>query len=370
MNISKQIKKGQILIIVLVTMMVLGIILVSTTSILIKDSQISQSTNKYEELNTYAEKMAFQLGLQYANPQKRNLNISIYASEPETSKMNTDISNLFETIGWKTVNSCIIDPTIENCYECNIAFDESISGKFTDEDLNTDLSNPSNVKAIARICDSYSIKNAELFKDELLVFNLSGVSTNTIESKTYQISWESNEKLKNIGIEVSVDFSYKARGIENYGTIKSIYKPISSNEILNDLNLNNNKYISFTGTGDSFEFRLENFENSLKTTDGYFKHFSDDDFEITNYKQIRLRPIIKSVMPIAMKISMKTLEEPIEIVQGRSIEVTTYEQAEDIETETEGGFRGSQASIISTVPATKFSGLFDYVLKNETTTIL
>lgn len=365
----KETKKGQILIIVLVTMMVLGIILISTTSILIKDTQISQSTNKYEELNAYAEKMAFQLGIKYANPQKDNIKISTYASEAEMSEMSSEISDLFRILGLETNNTCGKDTTLDTCYKCDISFDESVSQQYSDEDIDTQLSNPKDMKAIARICDSFNIENAELFKDEILVFSLAGVAKDIVENKTFQISWENNEKLRNIGIEVSIDFTYKARDIENYGTIKSVYKPNNSNLFPLNLNSNNNSYITFSGTGESFNFKLNDLETSLKDNNGYFKHFHDNNIQIINYKQIRVRPILKSDIPIAMKISMKILENPpIRIVQGRSIEVTTYEQSNNIQTETDGGFRGPQASVISTVPAAKFSGLFDYVLKNDNTT--
>lgn len=370
MNILKfqfrETKKAQVLVIVLVTMMVLSIILVSTTVNLIKDSEITQSNNKYEALNTFAEKMAYQLGIQYANPQKNNLNISIFATPLESEEMSEQISDLLKDLGWETNNTCQIEDT---CYKCNVSFDDSISDQFIDEGVNSQTTNPIDIKAIARICDSYEIRNAELFKDEILVYGLGGIDTNIIDGKTFQVSWEPNEKLRNLALELSVDFIYTSRGISNYGTVKSVFKSPTSNIFSGSLNSNNSNYIEFLNTSEnSFNFSLSNFEAWLNSKEGYFKHFHNNDLDITSYKQLRFRPILNSDIPVAMDISIRTSDMPqLSRVQGRSIEVTIYEQPSDVETEAEGGFRGPQASVISTVPATKFSGLFDYVLKNETT---
>jgi hypothetical protein len=368
MNIPKALKKGQVLILVLLTMTVLAIILVSTSTNMIKDTELTQNTNKYETLNAYAERMAFDFGLEFANPQKNNFNVSVFSEIPAAENASSRLKKLLEEAGWKTQNTCEL---VNNCYSCDIEFDEANINNFIDDNNKIDdqITNPKDLKAVAKICDSKDIKNAEVFKDEILIFDLEGLAKNTIESRNFQIDWESNDRLRDMAMEVSIDFVYSI-GAENfYGTTKAIYKASSSNIFNGTLNNGNSDYLKFTNGGENtFRFNLSDFQNSLNTNSGYFKHFHNNNLIINRYTQIRLRPLLKASNPVSVKVSFGTVETPpMDKVQGRSIEILVYEQSQEAKYETSGGFRGSQAIVLSTVPAAKLSGLFDYVLKNDNT---
>lgn len=366
MNISKHLKKGQVLVMVLITMMVLGIIIVSTSSNLVKDIQSTQETNRYETLNAYAERMAFELGLEFANPLKNNFSISVFSEVPAAENASARLNTLLEESGWKTRNTCILK---NDCYSCDIEFDSTNLPQFEDSGINTQITNPQDLKAVAKICDSKEIKNAEVYKDEILVYDLTGINKSTIESKNFQIDWEQQDRLRDIAMEVSIDFVYKVGTESLYGTTKAIYKPTTSSIFGANLNSENQTYIPFTNTGDSsFRFNLSNFESNLNNSNGYFKHLKGGTISIERYSKIRIRPVIKSNTPVAVKISVGTAETPpMDKVQGRTIEILVYEESQDVNIETGGGFRGSQALVISTVPAAKMSGLFDYILKNDNT---
>lgn len=371
-------KKGQILIIVLVIIMIVATIVVSITNVFIKDTQNTAETNKYNAIYSVAENLAIQLGLKFGNPTNSN-RIELFS---EDTGENT-LKGFLVGTGFKLKDgscSAFQKDGLYPCYKCGVEREVIDTIETEEETVPVDvLLSESKLEGTIDLCDTPFIENAEVGKDEILLFDLEDVeATNSLEGE-YTISIIKNSinpQSATLFLELTIDFTYKPEGgSEKTATVKRVIQVQNTNNLFsNNINTNaiNTKYIPIETDSDTdnifFTFNVQNIITKIqdedKTQPGYLFHSYpiDSKIEVVKLNQIRIKPYMRPDSGGRLKLGIKTNNNQINITQGRRIEANIFELKDGVQT-------GSQAFVVSTIPAIKYPTFFDYVIKTGELTV-
>lgn len=358
-------KRGQILVIVLVIITVIAIGVVSTTNVLIKDTQNTDQENRYNTIFSVAEDLAIQFGLKFGNPGSSN-RVEVFGE-------GTFVDFLDGT-GFKIREGSCSEITKDGeypCFQCEVEREE-----VSEENDATALNKEANLGGTVSVCDTPYIENAEVNKDEILVFNLEEAAPEDSLDGIYTLSILKNSitpQNATLFLEVTADFTYKVipSGEERNASVKRLIQ-VQTNGTLFNNSINSNpvnlKYITVTGNHDAEYFRYNfnvatieaNIENETDTNAGYIYHMYPQgaDIDVIKINQLRIKPYMRPNSGGRLRIGIRTDNPQIEITQGRTIEANIYEIQDGVQT-------GSQAIVKSTIPATKFPTFFDYIIKTN-----
>ncbi|MBP9758118.1 hypothetical protein KBD45_00345 [Candidatus Dojkabacteria bacterium] len=378
-------KQGQILIIVLVMVMVVAIIVVSTTNIFLKDTQNTAKSNKYNALYSVAEDLAIQLGLKFGNPSNSS-RIELFSE----SNGEETFGDFLTGTGFKIqTGSCdaFQKDGLYPCYKCNVERIAPAELEIEEsEALPIDpLLSESTLEGTIDLCDTPFIENAEVAKDEILLFDLEGAENAESLEGEYSLSILKNSispQNSTLFLEVTIDFLYQieADGTQKNATVKRVIQvaPIpngsDSDLFRDDINSNivNSKYISLDESSDDdniiYTFDIEDIVTNIQEEDkseaGYLFHSypADSTIEVLKLNQIRIKPYMRPDSGGRLRLGIKTDNDQIDITQGRRISANILELKEGVQT-------GSQAYVVSTIPAIKFPTFFDYVIKTSDLTV-
>lgn len=364
-------QKGQILIMVMIMIMIIAIITVSVTNNLIKERGNSIQTARFNALQVMAEDLSIQFGMEYGNPTSVN-RIEVFNESTFNDFVTNTEFNIVQEGGVNKCTTAVKDGGF-NCYQCEIERTKIPAGE-----ENSQLNPESKIKGILSACDAPSIENADVFKDEILVFDLEDADANQTKTGIYTVSILRNSvkpATANIALEVGIDFSYiDSTGQEKISAVKRI---MDYNNLFPTAasNAENTRYIPITEDDSDADYKKYIFDmqaviNSIQSNanQGYLSHLLPDGttINVTKVNQIRLKPYMKSnsAQPGEgrVKIGIETDNTNIQITQGRRIEANIYEES------ITGQTVGSQAVVVSTIPAIKFPTIFDYVIKTNNVT--
>jgi hypothetical protein len=361
-------RKGQILIIVLIMIMIIAIVIVSVSNNLIKNNQLTSQDARYNTLQAMAEDLSIQFGMEYGNPGNSE-RVEVFNEDTFTDF----VSNIdYEIIQEAGVNKC--QNTLKegkfSCYQCEIQR-KNITGE-----ENSAINSEAIIRGVLSACDTPLIENAEVRKDEILVFDLQGSDNAQTKQGVYTLSIQKNSikpASASLAIEVAIDFNYTdSSGKDQISSVKRI---IDYNNLFPTVNSNieNTRYIPITVDNSNTEyikyiFDINSVINNIanNANQGYLSHLLPDGstINVTKINQIRLKPYMKpnSAEPGdgSVKLSIETMNAYINITQGRRIEANIYEVSS-----VTGEVIGSQALVVSTVPAIIYPTIFDYVMKTN-----
>lgn len=337
---KNQLKSGQILVIILIVMLVLGIIVVSVTNNIIRDISQSRQNTQYESLYSVSEKHV--LNLAQSLPIGEVLGTEELTDEVKAILTDTSINiNNLET-------ECVEDITLINrtAIICEV-FDDT-NPELTDSELRI------------RVIDSPFLENVPVAKDETVVFKIepSIFSTGGGNSSLVTVSLGGegiNDANYNIALEVMYDFKYIDRdGDEQYSTVRVVF----DKEPLLFSNLQDEFFLIKKINPNSFTFDYNaDFENRIKAS--YLGSLVPSSSAITPV-QFRFKPIIHTANPEDIPTILLNVETaPVQnIIQSRIFEATSF-------TVKDGEIFGAQAFVEASVPAYKIPSIFDYVLRSN-----
>lgn len=371
--------KGQILIIVMVLMAIIAVIIVSITNTMITNTQNTAEDSRFATIYSFAEDLSIQFGRAFGNPAK----ISILSEAEETS-----IESFLTTVGYrlKEVNGSKCDygvprPADDPKYTCTVCNIERIPLIEESDAVSTDAT----IEGILSVCDTPFIDNAEVAKDEILIFDLEGVADNITRSGAYTISVDNTSLASGakLALEVAIDFTFRdtvtgkidiatAKTLINYRN-SNLFPASGANNAYTDPD--NTRYVVIPSptTQDNkvlYTFNINSGANSFinRVQDSgdtsYISHLypEGNTIQVVRINQIRLKPYMEATASESkVKLGISTTNSNINITQGRRVEANLVEKS--ILT---GEIIGSQAIVVSTVPAVKYPTLFDYVLKTNT----
>jgi hypothetical protein len=353
-------KKAQVLVMVLITMMVLAIILISVVSNSIKDTRDTRNSIIYETLYAVAEKNTIDV---------------IHSFKDIFVKLDKEslVAHL-ENLGYDTS-----DITCEE----NVSKNECIMCKFKDEATQKYFANqlgdePQSV--IMNVCDSKELRSIETINGNHVFFNLIGsgkdASGNPVNLINFDVNWESvnNKSLPQFAMETILDIKFKdVSGQYQYTSLRAVYK--NSSGIFSDLIENqspNAEYIQFSSIPQGLHFTIDKnkISNILKSdtaVTSYARYLSNKTNPELEFIGARFKPLFDNgTKDSAIKISVKATDafnSPLDnISQSRYVQTITYINDPDTQV---NDIQGSQASVETGIPLYQPPGIFDYILRSD-----
>ncbi|MBD3363091.1 hypothetical protein GF362_05205 [Candidatus Dojkabacteria bacterium] len=324
-NLFKKINhnlKGQILVIILIVMLVLGITVITVTNNVIRDISQSKQNTQYESL--------------YSTAEKHVLNIA--QSLPSDNVTPTNVQTTLEDSGFDDVS-------------CDTADDDSPDSPSVICSV-TDPTNPvDDAELQIKVKDSPHIIRAVLAKDEIIAFKLNGDLEG--HGQTLDVTMEGEG---DIAIEVILDFKYN--GASEYNAVRGVY----DRNLSVFTNLQDNVFdMPITGTGDGFYIDYDSLKSNIASS--YLANFTTGDPGDIELLQFRFRPIIKTGDPNSMPtIYLSVINSDTNfnqaIMQSRVFDATSYVMKD-------GKIFGSQAFATASLPLHKYPSILDYVLRSH-----
>jgi hypothetical protein len=333
---SKQ--KGQILVIVLIVMMILGITIVAITNNVSRDVKQSASTQYYERLYTKSEDLVFQITQteEMLNPESVEAEFiqEVFSKEVENL---IDCSQEFSFFNTKSIISC--------------------SGV----DTNTDSANETTT---LRITESPFLEEVLLSKDDFVILKIDPALINPssqFHDNVFNVVL-TGEGIDNpnidMAIEVVLDFAYTdLTNTQQYSTVRGIFDRTGNMfpDLINDYFVFNS---SETGpVKNSFTFAYRTLTNNIQN--GLFRDLMNSN----NISPIGLRfkllykaPDKENVPNAYISVSH---DYPQPIVQTRMIEGTRSQ------TNTQGEFFGPQPRVRTSIPMMKIPAIMDYAIRTQ-----
>ncbi|MBP9758136.1 hypothetical protein KBD45_00435 [Candidatus Dojkabacteria bacterium] len=351
-------KKGQVLVMVLLTMMVLAIILISVINTSVKDRNETRNSLIYETIYSIAEKNTIDVVHSFKD---------IFAKLDKQS-----ILDQLETLGYDPADvDCTQDVVKTECVVCKFK-DESTSKYFANQYGENGQS------VMMNICDSKELRSIETTNGNHVFFNLvgSGIDANgqNIDDFTFNVNWESvaNTPISNFALEAILDIKYKdLNGEFQYTSLRSLYKNNSTKfpNLVQDESPNA-EYVRFIGSENGVSFKVDKKQISdlLKQQGAgtsYAKHLVNKTNPELEFIGARFKPLFDNGSPDnATKISVRAVDafgnSLDNISQSRFVQTTVFIKSP----EGEGtGIQGSQASVETGVPIYQPPGVFDYILR-------
>ena len=353
-------KKGQVLVMVLITMMVLAIILISIVNNSIKEGNETKNSLIYETIYSIAEKNTIDVVHSFKD---------IFAKLDKES-----ILGQLDSLGY--------DPADVECDQ-SAAKTECIVCKFKDEATQKYFANQfgeQGQSVVMNICDSKELRSIETVNGNHVFFNLIGSDKDAqgrnVDAFNFELSWESvgGKPLPNFAMEAILDIKYRdVNGNFQFTSLRSLYKNTSMKfpDLVQD-DSPNAEYIRFTGAGNGVSFQVDRKKISdlLKQGDAgtsYAKHLASKINPELSFIGARFKPVFDNGnKDITVKISAKALDiygKPLEnISQSRFVQTTVFIKDPDGEG---SQLQGSQASVETGVPIYQPPGIFDYILRSN-----
>lgn len=361
MDELKKLKKAQVLVMVLLTMMVLAIILISVINTSVKDRNDTRNSLIYETIYSIAEKNTIDIVHSFKD---------IFAKLDKES-----ILGQLESLGYDPADiECDQDVVKTDCVVC----------KFKDESTQKYFANQfgeDGQSVVINICDSKEIRSIETTNGNHVFFNLVGSGTNAqgqkVDDFTFDVNWENvaNKPVSNFALEVILDIKYKDLNNEfQYISLRSLFKNNSTKfpELVQDESPNA-EYVRFFGTENGVNFKVDKkrISDLLKQSGAgtsYAKHLVNKTNPELEFIGARFKPIFDNgTLDNTIKISVKASDvfgvSLDNISQSRFVQTTVYIKNPEGEGQ---GIQGPQASVETGVPLYQPPGIFDYILRAET----
>lgn len=319
-------KEGQILVIVLIVLMILGITIVGVTNNLIADTKESYQNTEYDSLYSIAESQVLNIA--------QNLDVKSSNFSRDISEILTQAGYPIDDIDCSVPSSIGVD--IIRAYRCQIS------------DID---SNDANVYVDFLVEDSANLENIEVGKDETVTYKL---APDAGTYGTFSISLTDNDGQPfndPAAIEVILDFEYMGfDGVTRFSSVRGIHRVNSSSPFGSATNI---FFTDIAALGSTFTFNLDESIDSITDPNIYTYSFVSGS---VRPQGLRFKPIIPVSGPASLSISVSA--NPIgNIAQSRTIIATSYKLNSNDE------LFGPQPVVEGTIPFFKSPAIFDYVLR-------
>lgn len=333
-------QNGQILVVILIVMMILGITIVAITNNVVRDVQQSSTSQTYEKLYTNSEEMVLQLT----------------QTSDITSPAQIDIAKI----------ESIFSDFIDSKQECNTSTDTDGRIEMKCSGISQSQSS-ANISKSLKVVDSPFIESMKLTKDDFVTFKIDPYAVPSFDkNNTFNISLEGdNIDSSDIkaSIEVILDFMYTDNlGLQQYSSVRGIFDRTGDmfpNQV--------NDYFEFQTVGNSsvknsFSFSYKDLQDNILDPSSHFQKIlgsTDPNSIIPVGIRFKLlyETIDKSNTPNIF-ITIKNTS-PQQLIQSRIIEATQIQQNENSE------FFGAQPKVSTTIAMFKVPAILDYGLRSE-----